>query len=163
MCKCFEMCCSKRQNEDTKREAEHVPAHTVETTLAPLEHHNMESCRDDCTVNALQRNGFVLTPRMAQLREDCRCGNIANIIVDSDVWFRTCTFATSVTSTSVLRSRCWSSLNVSVIQPSHTAAQYCQPCKLRMSATRAPLPCVELIPAQVNSGCAVDRHSQRAA
>ena len=27
----------------------------------------------------------------------------------------------------------------------------------------APLPCVELIPVQVNSSCAVNRHSQRAA
>ena len=35
MCKCCEMCCSKRQNEDTMREAEHVQAHTVEITLAP--------------------------------------------------------------------------------------------------------------------------------
>ena len=51
--RCCEMCCSKRQNEDTMREAEHVQAHTVEITLTPLEHHNNEGCRDDCTVNAL--------------------------------------------------------------------------------------------------------------
>ena len=45
---------------------------------------------------------------------------------------RTCTSATSATSTSNARS----SLNVSVIQPSHSAAQCFQPRKFRMSATK---------------------------
>ena len=41
----------------------------------------------------------------------------------------------SATLTSVLKSRCWSLLNISMTQPSHTAAQYCPPCKLRRLAT----------------------------
>ena len=46
--------------------------------------------------------------------------------------FRTCTSATSTTSTGNARSL----PNVSVIQPSHSAAQCCQPCKLRRLATK---------------------------
>ena len=136
MCKCCEMCCSKRQNEDTMREAEHVAAHTVEATLAPVEHHNKEGCRDDCTVNALQE--MVSCSHQERLNS-VRTGAVVTSPTSLSTrmsGFRTCTSATSVTSTSVLRSRCWSLLNVSMIQPSHTAAQYCHPCKLRRLASK---------------------------
>ena len=87
MRQCCVVCCSQRRNVYTLREAEHFQAHTVEVTLARLEHHNRNGSQDDSMVKSLQGKGVVLTPGTAQLREDWRCGNIANIIVDSDVWF----------------------------------------------------------------------------
>ena len=82
MCKCS---CSEWQSEDALREAEHVRAHTVEIALARFEHHSKKRSQDDCRVNALQCKGVVLTRGTAQLDEVRCCGNIVNIIVDSDL------------------------------------------------------------------------------
>ena len=76
MCKCCVLYCSQRRNVYTLREAEHVHAHTVETTLAQLEHHNKKGCQG----NRTQENGegVVLTPRTPQLGEVWCCDDISD-------------------------------------------------------------------------------------
>ena len=66
------------------REAEHAQAHTVETTIVQLEHHNKEGSQDNCIANAVQSKVVVLTPRTARLGDGWRCGDIVDIDVDSD-------------------------------------------------------------------------------
>ena len=85
MCRCCVLRCSQPQNEDTMREAEHVQAHTVETTSVQLEHHSRKGSQDVCKVDALQGKGVVLTPGTAQLGEDWCCDNIVDITVDSEI------------------------------------------------------------------------------
>ena len=70
-------------------------------------------------------------------------------------------------------SNLYSAARVCALQPASARVQVTPRLRDPTSATQAakcaclepsaPPPCVELIPAQVNSGCAVDRHSQRAA
>ena len=87
-CRC-EMCCvrrcSQRRNVYTLREAEHVHAHTVELTIAQIEHHNEKHCQHDCIVNTLQGKSAVLTPRTAQPGEVWCCDDVVDISDDSEV------------------------------------------------------------------------------
>ena len=120
----------------------HVFGHRVRIQLEVLKQHTppMQTsfsrvqftwrCR--CEMCCSQRR-YVYTLREA---EHVHTDTVETTIVQLErlgfLGFRTCTSATSATSTSNARS----SLNVSVIQPSHSAAQCFQPRKLRMSATK---------------------------
>ena len=100
---------------------EHVQAHTVEITLARLEHHNKNGSQDDCVVTSLQEHGFVLTPQQERPNSVSEMGVEQHAQKKISAFMRAIITAhqpSSATSTNLLRSRCWSLVNVSAIKRS---------------------------------------------
>ena len=157
MCKCCVLYCSQRRNVDTMREAEYVQAHIVEITttrkvVKTIAQQTLStffrSHRRTSTGNELllvrSHIACVSKKTLSKARVSCshqerlnsvRTGAVVTSSTSATTRksdFQTCTSATSATSTSNVRSL----LDVSVNQPSHSAAQCFQPCKIRLSATK---------------------------
>ena len=101
-------------------EAEHVHAHTVETTLAQLEHHNKNGYQDYRIVNAIQSKCSAHTKNGSTTVRTCDVVTSSTSVSIGISDFRTCPSAAFATSTSNARSL----RSVSVIKPGHSAAQW---------------------------------------